>query len=107
MKILLDECLPRRLATLLTGNEVKTIRQMRWNGKTNGELLALAAEHFDVFLTVDKNLLHLQEIKQRSLAVVVLRTKSNKSEDIEPHLPELLSVLKRIQPNQIVRVPKS
>ena len=31
---------------------------MGWASKRNGELLALAAAEFDVFLTVDRNLDH-------------------------------------------------
>jgi hypothetical protein len=34
---------------------------MRWRGKKNGELLGLAAEHFDVFVTVDGGLIHLRK----------------------------------------------
>jgi hypothetical protein len=49
MRVLLDECLPRPLAAMLTGHEVKTVRQMRWNGKQNGELLSLLARQFDIF----------------------------------------------------------
>jgi hypothetical protein len=29
---------------------------MGWASKTNGELLALAVDHFDIFLTADRNL---------------------------------------------------
>lgn len=45
MKILLDENIPRRLRFRIQGRtgitEVKTIKEMGWNGKTNGELLGL------------------------------------------------------------------
>jgi predicted nuclease of predicted toxin-antitoxin system len=55
VKILLDECVDWRLARDLVGHEVKTARQMGWATITNGELLALASKHFDVFVTVDRN----------------------------------------------------
>jgi predicted nuclease of predicted toxin-antitoxin system len=58
MKILLEECLPRPLIHLLTGHEAKTVRQMGWNGKENGDLIALAVKHFECFITVDKSLRH-------------------------------------------------
>jgi hypothetical protein len=38
------------------GEEVVTVPEMGWAGKTNGDLLALARGHFDVFLTADQNL---------------------------------------------------
>ena len=52
MKILLDECLDRRLAKEIVGYEVKTVPQMNWAGIRNGELMRLAETEFDVFITV-------------------------------------------------------
>ncbi len=56
MKVLLVECLDRRLAKDLIGFEVKTVPQMGWAGVKNGNLMSLAEEEFDVFITVDRNL---------------------------------------------------
>ena len=39
MRILLDECVPRRLRAELTGHDVHTVPEMGWSGKKNGELL--------------------------------------------------------------------
>ena len=52
MRIFLDECVDWRLARDIVGHDVKTARQMGWATVKNGELLKLAAEHFDVFVTV-------------------------------------------------------
>ena len=54
--ILLDEDLPRRLASLLVGHNVSTVQHSGWTGIKNGKLLVLAAAEFDVFLTMDRNL---------------------------------------------------
>lgn len=56
MKILLDECIDRRLAKDIAGHEVKTVPQMGWAATKDGELLALAEKDFEVFVTVDRNL---------------------------------------------------
>lgn len=56
MKLLLDECIDRKLAREFVGYEVKTVPQMGWAGTKNGQLLTLAAAEFDVFITVDRNL---------------------------------------------------
>ena len=56
MKILLDECIDRRLAKDIQGHEVLTVPQAGWAGIKNGELLRLAQAQFDVFVTVDQNL---------------------------------------------------
>jgi len=72
VKVLLDECVDWRLARDIIGHEVKTARQMGWTTITNGELLKLASEHFDVFVTVDRNLAFQQNLALLPLLVVVL-----------------------------------
>ena len=53
MRILLDECLPRRLKDELSGHDVHTVPDAGWKGRKNGELLALAVGRFDAFVTID------------------------------------------------------
>lgn len=43
MRVLLDECLPRRLGLELSGHMVSTVPQAGWAGISNGKLLALFA----------------------------------------------------------------
>lgn len=69
MRILLDECIDRRLVRDLVGHEVKTAPQMGWSGVKNGQLLALAAVEFDVFITVDRNLSFQQNLPKFDIAV--------------------------------------
>ena len=57
MRILLDECIDRRLAKEIEGYDVVTVPQAGWAGIQNGELLRLAQAQFDVFVTVDRNYL--------------------------------------------------
>ena len=56
MKVVIDECLPRRLAEALTGHKVYTVQQIRLNGLLNGVLLKAINDDFDVFITIDQNL---------------------------------------------------
>ena len=54
MKLLLDENLPKRLKQDLLPREAFTVRDMGWNGKSNGELLTLMKDHgFDALVTFD------------------------------------------------------
>lgn len=55
MRILLDECIDRKLAREFVSHEIVTVPQMGWSGIKNGQLLSLAETEFDVFLTVDCN----------------------------------------------------
>ena len=67
MKVLLDECVTKRLKPYLAGFEVFTISEMKWNGVENGELMALCVDNnFDVLLTIDKNLMFQQTPKSIS-----------------------------------------
>ena len=70
MRVLLDECLPRRLKRELAGHETRTAPEMGWASKRNGELLALAVGQFDVFLTADRNLSYQQDLSSFDIAVV-------------------------------------
>lgn len=92
MRLLLDECLPVELAANLPGHSVKTVRQMGWLGIQNGRLLKLVGEsrQFDVFVTVDKNLPHQQNLGALPFAVAVLRLRSTRVKDVLAQAPELL-----------------
>ncbi|MGV0025584.1 DUF5615 family PIN-like protein [Phormidesmis priestleyi] len=93
MKLLLDECIDRRLAREFVGYEVKTVPQMGWAGIKNGQLLALVEEEFDVFITVDRNLSFQQNLPQFDVAVVVLQAPSNRLADLKPLVPAVLAIL--------------
>jgi hypothetical protein len=56
VKILLDECVDRRLSRGLVGHSVTTVPRKGWSGIKNGELLALAEKEFDIFVTVDRKI---------------------------------------------------
>ena len=87
MRVLLDECVDWRLLREIDGHAVKTARQMGWNTIKNGELLALAAKEFDVFVTVDRNLSFQQNVSALLIAVIVLRARSNRLADLRRLLP--------------------
>ena len=91
MRVFVDECVDWRLARDITGHEVRTARQMAWTTIKNGDLLALAAKEFDVFLTVDRNLSFQQNIPAFAIAVIVMRASSNRLADLRPLIPELLA----------------
>ncbi len=98
MRVFLDECIDWRLARDISGHDVRTARQMGWTSIKNGALLALAAQQFDVFLTVDRNLSFQQNLGPTSIAVIVLHAKSNRLADLRllvPHLMEAISFAKR------------
>ena len=96
MRVLLDECVPRRLRTHLTGHDVRTVPEMGWSGKKDGELLALmAGATFEVLVTVDRGIRHQQHLKAVGVAVVVLVATTNRLADL---LPRRSPLLRRFNP---------
>ncbi len=77
MRVLLDECVPRRLATLLVGHESATVPQMGWSGIRNSKLLELSAAEFDAFVTVDRNLAFQNPVAEYPIRVLLLSARSN------------------------------
>ncbi len=76
MRVLLDECLPRRLKAHLVGYQVVTVPEAGWAGKKTA----------------------------LPFAVVVVGARSNRLPDLVPIVPEILSALAAVQRGQVVRV---
>jgi hypothetical protein len=105
MRILLDECVPRPLRRELPGHDVRTVPEMGWSGKKNGELLQLmAAAGFEVFLTVDQNLRYQQSLQGAGVAVVLLVAVSNRMADLSPLMPRVVAALATAQPGKVIEV---
>jgi predicted nuclease of predicted toxin-antitoxin system len=106
MRLLIDECLPRRAKFLFAqaGHDCETVREAGFSGKENGELLTLAESKFDVLITIDKNIRYQQNIAGRKIAILIIRADSSDLEDVRPHVPEALAALRTIKPGQFVDV---
>ena len=92
MRLLLDECMPKRLKQELTGHDVRTVQEMGWAGIKNGALLRLASSQFDALLTVDQGIEYQQDLSGLSLGLVILLGESNDIDDLRPLLPGALAV---------------
>ena len=78
MRVLLDECVDRRLAESISGH--------------------------DAFVTVDRNLPFQQDLSRLSLIVIVLRARSNRLTDLQALIPQLLSALPNAKPGKVTWV---
>jgi hypothetical protein len=103
-RVLLDECVDVRLSSELGNHDVRTVVQQGWRGKKNGELLRLAAAHFDVFITIDKNLPFQQTISQLRLGVICLTLPGDEFDDIRALTPRLRHAVMKIKPGQVMRL---
>jgi|SRR5579859_3417774 len=106
MRLLIDECLPRKLQFLFAeaGLECETVRDAGFSGKENGELLALADKEFDVLVTIDRNMQFQQNLAGKTIAILIIRVASSDLDDIRPYVPQAIAALKFIKPQQVVEV---
>jgi len=104
MRLLLDECVAQDLKRDLIGHEVKTVVEAGYGGMKNGALLRAANNHFDVLITVDRNLPFQQNIATLQIAVLVILAKGITYADLQPLVPRALTSLELIKPGSIVQV---
>lgn len=105
MRILLDEYIPRKLKESLTPHDCRTVAEQRWRGKKNGDLLTLAEQDgFQVFLTLYRGIEYQQNLNARSIAVLLLRSKSTRVRDLVSLVPTILEALLRLRPGQLTKV---
>jgi predicted nuclease of predicted toxin-antitoxin system len=105
MKILLDECIPRKLKSALLDHDCMTVPEAGFAGQKNGRLLSLAeAAGFEVFVTVDKGLPYQQNLAGRRIAIVVIRAKSNRRQDLLPHVECSRALIASILPGEVIRI---
>ena len=104
MRLLLDEQIPLRLKELLAGHEVSTVREMGWNGRSNGELLALARHEFDAFVTLDRNLEFQQNITERDIPIILLIPGRSNIEHLSPLVPGILGALNDLERGRVIHI---
>ena len=94
MRILIDECLDWRLCRAMNDHQCSSVGAAGWAGLTNGILLERAQQHFDAFLTGDRNLSFQQNVKSFDIAVTVLEAASTRLLDTLQLIPQVLTALK-------------
>jgi predicted nuclease of predicted toxin-antitoxin system len=104
MRVLLDECVPRKLKRELPEHEVLTVTERGWSGVKNGELLALAVAEFDAFLTIDQNLKYQQNLQTFPIAILLLVARNNRLKTLLPLMPDVRAALAEIKAGEFVRV---
>lgn len=107
MKVLLDECVPRKLKREIASHEVVTVTEQGWSGIENGELLNLAATRFDIFLTVDQNLSFQQNLKNFNIAIILMVARNNRLKTLLPLMPKVRAAIGDVKAGEIVRISGS
>src|ERR1700726_417486 len=104
MRVLLDECIPRKLVNAFPDHECQTVPDAGLSGLKNGHLLSLAEDAgFDLFLTMDKGLQYQRNLDGRKLAILILRAYSNRLIDLLPHVEACRLIMRSIRRGEVVR----
>lgn len=93
MRILLDECIDVSFRKEIVGFRVETAKSAGLLGLKNGALMQAITGNFDALVITDKGLPHQQNVPALPFAVIVLRAKSNRIEDLKPLVPDLVATL--------------
>jgi predicted nuclease of predicted toxin-antitoxin system len=105
MKLLLDECLPRKLKRAFAGHEVFTIDEAGFKGLKNGNLIKSASEvGCEVLISADKSIKHQQNKANLPLAILVLSAQNNRLESLLPLMAKALQVLENIKTGEIITI---
>ncbi|HYR29553.1 MAG TPA: DUF5615 family PIN-like protein [Thermoanaerobaculia bacterium] len=105
MRILLDECVPRRVGRhFCDRGSVVTVTDAGLSGFKNGQLLRRIDGDFDVFITVDKSMQYQQNLAAYAVSFALLRVRSNDIADIEPVLPRLFARWSELKPGTLLIV---
>jgi hypothetical protein len=105
VKVLLDECVPRRFAVALAKVDVSTARREGWTSLRNGELLSrMRTAGFSTLVTVDRNLTYQQNVAAVGIAVIVVHARTNRVTDLLPLASHVMEAIARTAPGEIAHV---
>jgi hypothetical protein len=104
MRVLLDECVNPRVKNAFAKHEVRTVIEMGWGGITNGRLMALVQQRFDVFVTIDQNLEYQQNLTKLTFGLVVVAVPDNNIKYYRPIFAELMKAAESVRPGQVIHI---
>ena len=104
MRLLLDECTPKRLKSEFAGHDAFTADDAGLKGLKNGELLRAASGKFDVVVTVDQKMPFQQNPAALELGLIILLAKRSRYQELKALVPKALEALTTIKTGDIVRI---
>ncbi len=81
-------------------HDCRTVRELGWRGKKNGDLIALAEGTFDVLLTADRSIPFQQSIEGHSLSVIVVA--GNTLARLSPLQDRIVATIDAARPGQFL-----
>ena len=108
MRIVLDECVNRRLKAVFTVPNVVHVSDVGLDTRKDAALLRAAEKEHDVLVTIDKNMPFQTNLRGIDLAVAVLDARNNGLPELRLFVPELERILPELMPGRftLVRRPQ-
>ena len=108
MKLLLDECAPKRLRNDFSNHEIRTLDEVGLKGLKNGQLLRAAVNQgFEALITVDRKMPFQQNLAHLNLALIILVAMPCRYEQLKLLVPKALEALESIKPGEIVSIKQT
>ncbi|NOZ89687.1 MAG: hypothetical protein GXO60_00215 [Epsilonproteobacteria bacterium] len=105
MKIVIDECLPKRVTKFFENDMAYTVPQIGLSGSTDSELLdELDKRDIDIFITIDGNIEYQQQFLKRKFGTVVILAVSNRFSDLVHLKDKILNATSNIKKGEIIHI---
>ena len=105
MKIIIDECLPKRVTQFFPEDAVWTVPQIGLSGSKDNVLLdALDKKNIEVFITIDGNIEYQQQFKNRVFGTVIIRAVSNRFSDLLHSKAKLVEAVLTVTSGNIIHI---
>lgn len=103
MKLLFDQGTPVPLRRSLRPHDVDTAAECGWSMIENGELISEAEKAgYDAIITTDQNLKYQQNLDNRQIAIVVLKTTSWPR--IQKALNKVIPMIESLKPSDYIEI---
>ena len=105
MKLLLDECAPKRLRNDFPDHEIRTLEEVGLKGLKNGEMLSAAvSQGFEALITVDRRMPFQQNLAQHTLALIILVATPCRYEQLKLLVTKALVALATIRSGEFILI---
>ena len=104
MRILIDECVDPRVRDLFDRHEAKTVHEMSWERLLDGPLLKLAAQEFDVLLTIDRSIEYQQNLSRLGIGMILVEVPKNQMRYYRSAKNELSAAVEGIRAGQVIHI---
>ena len=105
MKIVVDECLPKRVIHFFEKGTAYTVPQIGLSGAKDTDLLAeLDRREIDVFVTIDGNIEYQQQFRHRKFGTVVIFSVSNRFGDLLHFKEQIVKAVHSVAEGEIIHI---